>query len=212
MAEVQTERFYGDLPDDDAALAALAQKGSADARDRLIRKYIPLVRSRAGAYFIAGAESEDIIQEGMIGLFKAVMDFDSGRDASFFTFAKLCVTRQILTAVKAATRQKHIPLNNYISLNKPSDEDQGGVGSAGRGLDSDPETLYIGKEAHRSIENFIEARLSCFEQSVLYLYLSGESYHDISDRLGKSVKSVDNALQRIKRKLSTSLLERDQDT
>ncbi len=175
-----------------------------------MNKYKNLVRSKAKSMYILGADSEDLIQEGMIGLFKAIRDYDSGRDASFFTFADLCVSRQMYTAVQASRRQKHIPLNNYISLYGNASEGQGGeeealvnVLASGSGLN--PEELVIDKENVDRLEMLIERELSSFEKQVLDLYLTGMRYQQIAKVLGRDDKSTDNALQRIKTKLRKAI-------
>lgn len=188
----------------DEQLASLAQNGDTFALEYILEKYKGLVKSRARTYFLIGADREDIIQEGMIGLYKAVRDFKPDKLVSFSAFADLCATRQIVTAIKSATRQKHIPLNNYVSLNKPFYEDESEktlIDFLSENLISDPEQIVINQESYEQIHKKINELLSGFEQDVLDLYLQGISYSDISERLGRPVKSVDNALQRIKRKL-----------
>ncbi len=192
----------------DEEIALLAQQGDTDASEYLLNKYKNFVRSKARSYFLVGADHEDIVQEGMIGLFKAFRDFKPDKLASFHAFAELCVTRQIITAIKTATRQKHIPLNSYVSLNRPVfDEDSdrtlmdvlSGVTTAG------PEELLIGQEDYDSIEKTIEEMLSPLERETLNLFLEGKSYHEIAEEMGRHPKSVDNALQRIKRKMEKCL-------
>jgi RNA polymerase sporulation-specific sigma factor len=182
--------------------------GDTGALEYLINKYKNFVRAKARSYFLIGADHEDIFQEGMIGLYKAIRDFRGDKLASFKAFAELCVTRQIITAIKTATRQKHIPLNSYVSLDKPIyDEDSERTlqdvltgGSA-----TDPEELYINREEHEDIEDKMAKILSELERKVLMLYLDGRSYQEIAVDLNRHVKSIDNALQRVKRKLERYL-------
>lgn len=184
--------------------------GNNAALEYLINKYKSFVCSKAKTYFLIGADKEDIIQEGMIGLFKAIRDFKDDKLVSFKSFAEICVTRQIITAVKTATRQKHIPLNSYISLNKPVYEEEGDrtlIETIDQDNISDPEALFIGKEEMSRIEGKINEVLSPFELEVLYAYLQGISYQEIAKILDKDVKAVDNALQRIKKKVEKFLIE-----
>lgn len=182
--------------------------GNSDVLEHLITKFQPIVRMKARTYFIIGGDREDIVQEGMIGLYKAIRDYRPDRLSSFKVFAELCITRQIITAIKTATRQKHIPLNTSISLDKPMyDEDQERTLLdiiAGSKLD-DPEDLMIHKEKFSFMEAEMNKVLSALEKEVLTLYLEGQSYREISEALNRQVKSIDNALQRIKRKLEHSM-------
>ena len=174
------------------------------ALDYLINKYRNFVRAKARSYFLIGADREDIIQEGMIGLYKAIRDFRNDKLSSFRAFAELCVTRQIITAIKTATRQKHIPLNSYISLNKPiydEDSDRTLLDVLSGAKVSDPEELVISREEFVDIEAKMEEILSDLEWKVLMSYLDGKSYQEIAVDLDRHVKSIDNALQRVKRKL-----------
>ncbi len=194
----------------DEKIIELTRKGDEEALEFILSKYKPLVKSKSRAYFLIGADTEDIIQEGMIGLYKAVRDFNSDKHASFRAFADLCVNRQIITAIKAATRQKHQPLNNYISLNKPAfdDDSQETFMDNIKGTDfTNPETMFIGREAKESIEAHLDKSLSTFENTVLTLYLDNKSYSEISKQTGKPEKSIDNALQRVKKKLEKYLEE-----
>ena len=187
----------------DEKLAVLAQQGNDRALDYLLSKYRIFVRNKSLSYFIAGADRDDIIQEGMIGLFKAVRDFSLERGVSFKTFADLCVTRHIITAVKNASRQKHAPLNFYVSLNKPLSDDEGDSTLEqllGHAENLNPEEIVIKKENADALGSDMSRILSQFEASVLSLYLKGHSYADISKALCKDVKAIDNALQRIKKK------------
>ena len=188
----------------DEEIIAIIHEGNTDALDFLITKYLSFVRLKGRSYFLIGGDREDIIQEGMIGLYKAIRDFKADRLSSFKAFAELCITRQIITAIKTATRQKHIPLNTSISLDRPvyaEDSDRTLLDMvAGPDLD-DPEDLIIHKEDFIHMEAEMNKVLSGLEKQVLALYLEGQSYQEISDELNRQVKSVDNALQRIKRKL-----------
>ncbi len=192
----------------DEELLIRLRDGEQGITDHIMNKYKNLVRSKAKSMYILGADSEDLIQEGMIGLFKAVRDYDSGRDASFFTFADLCVSRQMYTAVQASRRQKHIPLNNYISLYGSASEERDGEEEALVNVlasGSNPEQLIIDKENVDRLEMLIERELSSFEKQVLDLYLTGMGYQQIAKVLGRDDKSTDNALQRIKTKLRRAM-------
>ncbi len=198
--------IYSKLPDDE--LVAACHKGNKMAIEHLIRKYKNFVRAKSRSYFLIGADREDIIQEGMIGLYKAIRDYRPERLASFRAFAELCITRQIITAIKTATRQKHQPLNSYISLNKPiyDEESDRTLLDVLRGSKlTNPEDLFISKETYTLIESKITEMLSDLELNVLQEYLDGKSYQEIADELDRHVKSVDNALQRVKRKLEIFL-------
>ena len=195
-------------PDVDEQLLLRIKEGNDAALEELINKYKNFVRAKAKTYFLVGADKEDIVQEGMIGLFKAIRDFKDDKLVSFKSFAEICVTRQIITAIKTATRQKHMPLNSYISLNKPVFEDDGErtlMDTINHDSVSDPEVLFISKEELHRIEGKINEVLSSFELEVLYLYLQDKSYNEIAAKLNKEVKSVDNALQRIKKKVEKFL-------
>ncbi|MBO1005842.1 RNA polymerase sporulation sigma factor SigH [Pseudogracilibacillus auburnensis] len=197
---------YDSLGDDE--LIELIHAGESEALDYLIKKYRNFVRAKSRSYFLIGADREDIVQEGMIGLYKAIRDYKDDKLASFKAFAELCITRQIITAIKTATRQKHIPLNSYISLDKPiydeeSDRTLMDVISGAKVLD--PEELLINREKLNNIEEKVMELLSDLERKVLALYLDGQSYQEISDELDRHVKSIDNALQRVKRKLERYL-------
>lgn len=195
---------YGQYSDEE--LLIRLRDGEDGVTEYIMNKYKNLVRSKAKSMYILGADSDDLIQEGMIGLFKAVRDYDSGRDASFATFADLCVSRQMYTAVQASRRQKHIPLNTYISLygsagtNRDGEEEELVNVLAARAGQS-PEELVIDRENVTRLEGIIEKELSLFEKQVLDLYLTGMGYQQIAKVLGKDDKSTDNALQRLKAKL-----------
>lgn len=189
---------------DDEQILNFIKQGDNIALEFLINKYKNFVRSKSKTYFLVGADREDIVQEGMIGLFKAIRDFKNDKLVSFRSFAEICVTRQIITAIKTATRQKHIPLNSYVSLNKPIYEEEGErtlMETINHETVSDPELLFIGKEELNRIEGKINEVLSPLELEVLYSYLQGISYQSIAQSLNKDIKSIDNALQRVKKKV-----------
>lgn len=201
---------YDLRPDEDNVDAV--REGDSDALEFLIHKYRNFVRAKARSYFLIGADREDIIQEGMIGLYKAIRDYRGDKLASFKAFAELCVTRQIITAIKTATRQKHIPLNSYVSLDKPiydEDSDRTLLDVICGTRVTDPEELIINKEEFMSLEDKMGEILSDLERKVLMLYLDGRSYQEIAVDLKRHVKSIDNALQRVKRKLERYLEARD---
>ncbi len=197
----------------DEEIVELAKCGNVGALEFLINKYKNFVRAKARTYFLIGADREDIIQEGMIGLYKAIRDYRYDRQASFRAFAEICVTRQIITAIKTATRQKHIPLNSYVSLNKPvfDEESERTLGEVVvTEKDGNPEDLFINQENLMDIESTMNKILSPLEQEVVGLYLEGKSYQEIAEQLNRHVKSVDNALQRVKRKLEQYLDKREE--
>lgn len=193
---------YIDMTDED--VVSLAHNGDGDALVYLLNKYKNFVRSKARSYFLIGADHEDIVQEGMIGLYKSIRDFQPSRLASFRSFAELCVKRQIITAIKAATRQKHVPLNSYVSLNKPlyDEESDRTLLDVIEGRVTNPEELYISKEDLKNIHAQMDELLSDLERQVLEAFIDGKSYQEIAEMLGRHVKSIDNALQRVKRKLN----------
>ena len=194
---------YGQCTDDE--LIDRLRQGEAAIMDYICDKYKNMVRSKAKSMFILGADSEDLIQEGMIGLFKAVRDYDMGRDASFFTFAELCVSRQMYTAVQASKRQKHLPLNTYVSLDTGAlYDDREGDGLAellSDRVEQSPEEQFLDKERVAYLEKQIEKELSEFEKQVMDLYMTGMSYSQIAGVLGRDEKATDNALQRLKSKI-----------
>ncbi|MDK2824397.1 MAG: polymerase sporulation-specific sigma factor [Clostridia bacterium] len=197
---------------DDEKVVELAKDGDTYALEFLINKYKNFVRAKARSYFLIGADREDIIQEGMIGLYKAIRDFRYDKLSSFRAFAELCITRQIITAIKTATRQKHIPLNSYVSLNKPiydEDSDRTLLDVISGSKITDPEELIISREEFDDIEEKMGEILSSLEWKVLMSYLEGKSYQEIAVDLKRHVKSIDNALQRVKRKLERYLEKRD---
>jgi len=188
-----------------------AKNGDTRAQEYLINKYENFVKSKAKSYFLIGADKEDIYQEGMIGLYKAIRDFKPDKLSSFKAFAELCVTRQIITAIKTATRQKHIPLNTYVSLNKPiydEESDRTLLDVLSEARVADPEELIISREELNHIQNEIGEVLSTLELEVLMSYLDGKSYQEIACDLDRHAKSIDNALQRVKRKLEKCLSDK----
>jgi len=196
----------------DEDVVEFAREGDDAALEYLINKYKNFVRAKARSYFLIGADREDIIQEGMIGLYKAIRDFRMDKLSSFRAFAELCITRQIITAIKTATRQKHIPLNSYVSLNKPiydEDSDRTLLDVISGSKISDPEELIISREEFDDIEEKMGEILSSLEWKVLMSYLEGKSYQEIAEDLKRHVKSIDNALQRVKRKLERYLEKRE---
>ena len=202
----QTEADYEFRSDEDIVMEA--KNGDTIALEYLINKYKNFVKAKARSYFLIGADREDIIQEGMIGLYKAIRDFRDDKLSSFRAFAELCITRQIITAIKTATRQKHIPLNSYVSLNKPiydEDSDRTLLDILSGTKITDPEELMINREEYKDIEFKMGEILSELEWKVLTLYLEGKSYQEIAIDLERHVKSIDNALQRVKRKLERYL-------
>jgi RNA polymerase sporulation-specific sigma factor len=203
----------GQLQVEDGYLIALAKAGNADAYDRLVRRYYGFVRLKASSYFLAGGDSDDLIQEGLVGLYKAIRDYRTDRESSFRNFAELCITRQIITAVKTATRNKHTPLNQYVSF---SSSPAGSSGDNEPTLDEmiagstvhDPVNQVISSEELRALVACISTTLSDLESRVLALYLDGRSYEEVGQRLGCDCKTVDNALQRVKRKVGGHLQSR----
>jgi RNA polymerase sigma-H factor len=198
---------------DDGYLLALAKQGNARAYDQIVRRYYGFVRLKASSYFLAGGDSDDLIQEGLVGLYKAVRDYRTDREASFRNFAELCITRQIITAVKTATRNKHVPLNQYVSFSSTP-------ASAGEGeptleqvipgpTKNDPVHQVISSEELRALVTCLTDVLSKLESRVLSLYLDGHSYEEIALRLECDTKTVDNALQRVKRKVGAHLRSRE---
>ncbi len=199
------DRFNGKT---DEEVVTLYHEGDPLAEEFLLDKYKNFVRAKARSYYLIGADHEDIVQEGMIGLYKAIRDYRPERLSSFRAFAELCITRQIITAIKTATRQKHIPLNSYISLNKPiydEESDRTLLDVIMEGRASNPEEIIINREDLVAVNSRIQEALSSLEQEVLSAYLDGKSYQEIAESLGRHVKSIDNALQRVKKKLEKYL-------
>jgi RNA polymerase sporulation-specific sigma factor len=207
-------RTQDPLQVDDGYLIALAKSGDPTAYDRLVRRYYGFVRLKASSYFLTGGDADDLIQEGLVGLYKAIRDFRSDRESSFRNFAELCITRQIITAVKTATRNKHTPLNQYVSFSA-SPAAAGGEGEAT--LDEvlpgpprhDPANQVVSTEELQALVSCLSSALSELESRVLALYLDGHSYELIGERIGCDTKTVDNALQRVKRKVGGHLRARD---
>lgn len=202
------------LPDrTDEELIVATRAGDDVALAMLLTRYRAFARRKASAYFLVGADREDIVQEGMIGLYKAIRDFNPAMEASFRGFAELCVNRQIITAIKTATRHKHGPLNSYVSLARPLSADDDGERVLGDLLPTsptqDPAELVISAERIRSLQQHLDAVLSDLEVEVLRLHVEGKSYVEIAEVLDRQVKSIDNALQRIKRKLDEHLRGRE---
>jgi RNA polymerase sporulation-specific sigma factor len=213
VARLSPTRAQAQVQLEDGYLIALAKQGSADAYDRLVRRYYSFVRLKASSYFLVGGDSEDLIQEGLVGLYKAIRDFRSDRESSFRNFAELCITRQIITAVKTATRNKHTPLNGYVSFSAAP----AGASDSEPTLDEvlpgstvhDPVNQVISSEELRSLVACLSTVLSDLESRVLSLYLDGRSYEEVGRRLDCDTKTVDNALQRVKRKVGTHLAARN---
>lgn len=202
VKQIETDDDNLELLDDDTIIRLIHQ-GNSRGLDFLIHKYKNFVRAKARTYFLIGADKEDIVQEGMIGLYKAIRDFDSDKLSSFKAFAELCITRQIITAVKTSTRQKHIPLNSYVSLDKPvydeeSDRTLFDIIAGSKAID--PQELLVNREKFADMESKLSELLSELEKKSLHLYLDGRTYEEISIELKRHVKSIDNALQRVKRK------------
>lgn len=206
QAGLNTTTSYSTMLDEE--IVEFARKGNDKALEYIIDKYKNFVRAKARTYFLIGADREDIVQEGMIGLYKAIRDFREDKLSSFRAFAELCITRQIITAIKTATRQKHIPLNSYVSLNRPifdEESDRTLMDVLSEEKTCDPEEMIINKEEFSGIELKMGEILSELEWEVLSFYLEGKSYQEIAEDLRKHVKSIDNALQRVKRKLEKYL-------
>ena len=196
----------------DEQLVALAREGDDEALGALLDRYRGFARSKARSYFLVGADREDVVQEGMIGLYKAIRDYNPDRQSTFRGFAELCVSRQIITAIKTATRQRHGPLNNYVSFHRPVLADDEGERCLADVLPSiqisDPAELVVSAERIRALQEHFDEALSDLEAEVLALYVDGKSYQEIAEMLQRHVKSIDNALQRIKRKLDAHLQAR----
>jgi len=197
----------------DEKLVEKFRAGEKSALDVLLNRFKPLVKSKAKAYYVMGGDPEDLIQEGMIGLYKAVLDFDISKNNNFAAFASLCVVRQVQTAIKAAGRQKHMPLNESLSLDNIAHSDFSESEEAGEtymanlpdNRINDPETLFLGREALRDTENFIKHNLSQLEQNVLMLHMDGKTHAEIAEALCKNIKSIDNTIQRIRKKIGKNI-------
>ncbi|WP_075579081.1 RNA polymerase sporulation sigma factor SigH [Acidaminococcus massiliensis] len=207
----EIRKVYDTLTDEEL-IRLIQDRDDQQAQDYLLDKYKEFVKIKAARYFLVGAEKEDIIQEGMIGLFKAIRDYRPGKQASFKVFAEICVNRQIISAIKSATRQKHRPLNCYVSLDKPVFEEgkeRTLLDMLGGGHGVDPENLLVDQEAFMDIEKNVTSMLSPLEWQALCKYLESKSYQQIAQELRRSTKSIDNALQRVKRKLEKYLASRN---
>src|SRR5215203_137000 len=203
-AQFQQQKAQREI--EDLRLALLARNGDTRARDELIRRYTGFVRLKASSYFLAGGDSDDLIQEGLIGLYKAVRDFRSDKETSFRSFAELCITRQIITAIKTATRFKHAPLNTYVSFSQtPAGQESEGDCTLGEALPGpsvdEPSIVVISTEELQSLVFCLGTGLSKLEADALRLYLEGSSYEEMAQELGVDTKTIDNALQRVKRKI-----------
>lgn len=204
------DKKYKDLSDEEI-ISLVHNENDLDAQDYIINKYKPLVIAKARSYFILGADREDIIQEGMIGLYKAIRDFSANKKTGFYSFAELCILRQIITAIKMANRKKHIPLNSYLSLNRSvydEEDDCTYIELLSYDIQSNPENMVIGNESKKAIEQSIALSLSKLERQVLNLYLKGKSYVEIAKIINRDEKSIDNALQRIKKKVEKIVKDR----
>lgn len=213
MARI-SQNAHSQLQVEDGFLIALAKQGNPDAYDRLVRRYYGFVRLKASSYFLAGGDSDDLIQEGLVGLYKAIRDYRTDRESSFRNFAELCITRQIITAVKTATRNKHTPLNQYLSFSSsPSSSAAEGEPTLDEVIPgpsvNDPVNQVISSEELQALVACLSTVLSELESRVLSLYLDGHSYEDVGKRLACDTKTVDNALQRVKRKVGTHLAARN---
>ena len=206
---IQPYRSHSEVEPDDHYLIALAKSGKRDAYDRIVKRYYGFVRLKASSYFLIGGDSEDLVQEGLVGLYKAVRDYRTDRESSFRNFAELCITRQIITAVKTATRNKHTPLNQYVSFSQTPAVDGDGEPTLDEVLPGpechDPVNQVISTEELHSLVACLSTVLSELESSTLSLYLDGHSYEAIAEQLGCDTKTVDNALQRVKRKVGAHL-------
>jgi RNA polymerase sporulation-specific sigma factor len=213
-SSILASRTHADVELDDHYLVALAKQGRRDAYDKIVRRYYGFVRLKASSYFLIGGDSDDLIQEGLLGLYKAVRDYRTDRESSFRNFAELCITRQIITAVKTATRNKHTPLNQYVSFSQtPAGAGDDGEPTLDEVLPGpvahDPVNQVISSEELHSLVACLSSVLSELESSVLSLYLDGYSYETIAGRLECDTKTVDNALQRVKRKVGAHLRSRN---
>ncbi len=212
MARISTQS-HGQVQVDDGYLIALAKQGDPTAYDRIVRRYYGFVRLKASSYFLAGGDSDDLIQEGLIGLYKAVRDYRTDRESSFRNFAELCITRQIITAVKTATRNKHTPLNQYVSFSATPASAMDGEPTLEEiipgPLVHNPVNQVISTEELQSLVACLSSALSELESRVLALYLDGYSYEQVGERLDCDSKTVDNALQRVKRKVGVHLKSRE---
>lgn len=209
MAENKTSFYSNDKSTSDEELLVKIKDGDEKALEQLINNYKEIVNMKVSKYFIVGAEKEDIFQEGMIGLYKAIKSYDSEKQNSFKTFANLCIERQLITAIKTSNRQKHLPLNSYLSLNNNAYDDENNISLMdvfNSKTIEDPLDTITKKEYYKLVEDKIEATLSDFEKEVLHSYAKGESYVKIAEKLNTPVKSIDNAIQRIRKKAAKNIL------
>lgn len=209
METVKVEKSYTTLLDED--LIPYVHRGDEKATEYILNKYEHIVRKKASGYFLVGSDRDDVVQEGRIGLFKAISDYDASKKSSFRSFAELCITRQIITSIKNTTRLKHLPLNSYVSLYKPVHEDEEArmlLETIHSHDDSDPLERLIDEERYNHIQNEIMKALTRLEWDVLHLYLHGFSYEEIAEKLNRQEKSIDNALQRVRRKIE-KLIDED---
>lgn len=196
---------YKDFTDEE--LIAKLRAGDAEIADYIMEKYKPLVRKKTNAMYLIGGETEDLIQEGMIGLFKAVRDFDLGKEVAFFAFAEICITRQLYSALEASNRKKHIPLNTYISFSNQEESDGVNLEQIVTDQTISPEQVMIEREGKQEFFKKLDEKLSPMERKVLYLYLEGSGYTQIAEKMGKNPKSIDNTLQRIRGKIKELKVE-----
>ena len=209
MAENKTSFYSNDKSTSDEELLVKIKDGDEKALEQLINNYKEIVNMKVSKYFIVGAEKEDIFQEGMIGLYKAIKSYDSEKQNSFKTFANLCIERQLITAIKTSNRQKHLPLNSYLYLNNNAYDDENNISLMdvfNSKTIEDPLDTITKKEYYKLVEDKIEATLSDFEKEVLHSYAKGESYVKIAEKLNTPVKSIDNAIQRIRKKAAKNIL------
>ena len=202
---------FGSLVDEE--VVSYVQQGNTIAAEYLMNKYERIVRKKANTYFLIGSDRDDVVQEGLIGLYKAICDYDKNKRSSFKSFAELCITRQIITSIKSATRLKHSPLNSYVSIYKPINEDESErilLDTLVSGESIDPQELLINREKYRNLQFQLMKTLTKLEWEVLRLYLQGCSYEEIAKQLNRHEKSIDNALQRVKRKVENLLEEKEE--
>lgn len=209
--QLETDTTFGQLVDEE--VLTHVQQGNKTAVEYLINKYERIVRKKANTYFLIGSDRDDVVQEGLIGLYKAICDYDENKRSSFKSFAELCITRQIITSIKSATRLKHTPLNSYVSLYKPINEDESErmlLDTIVCGKSIDPQELLLNREKHKDLQMKLLKTLTKLEWDVLNLYTQGCSYEEIAKQLNRQEKSIDNALQRVKRKVEQLLDEQDE--
>lgn len=209
--QLEKETTFGSLVDEE--VVTHVQKGNKTAVEYLINKYERIVRKKANTYFLIGSDRDDVVQEGLIGLYKAICDYDENKRSSFKSFAELCITRQIITSIKSATRLKHSPLNSYVSIYKPINEDESErilLDTIVCGKSVDPQELLVNREKHKFLQTKLLKTLTKLEWDVLRLYIQGCSYEEIAKQLNRQEKSIDNALQRVKRKVEQLLEDKEE--